>query len=232
MAINFPGQTGAKVDVGNDASLQITGAFTVMAWFYLDTSPQNVEFVSKYAASPNRGFTLQTDDDPPDDTWGYFWISTNGTQGMGSGWTASALPVGEWHHIAGQFIPSTAVQIWYDGQLSNENTSGIPFSMHDPSNNVTLGNRPDGSQPYDGSLEDIRIYNRNLSAAEMATIYAARGRDGILGGLVSRWFLNEGAPGTTPSGSDSVKDHAPNGNHGTPSGSNLYTGSQLAWRRR
>jgi hypothetical protein len=231
MSIHFPGVTGAKVDVGNDASLQITGAFTVMCWFNLETSPQNVEFVSKYKASP-RCWTLQTDDDPPDDTWGFFWIAKNSSQGMGSGWTASVLPVGEWHHIAGQFVPSTAVQIWYDGALSNENTTDVPAAMYDAANNVTIGNRPDGSQPYDGNVEDVRIYDRNLSAKEMNEIFQAKGRDGIINGLVSRWMMNEAAPGVTPSGSDSVKDMGPGRNHGTPSGANIYTASQLAWRRR
>lgn len=230
MALHYTGAAGEKVNVGNDSSLHITGAITVMCWVNLDISPQNVEFMSKYAGPPNRGWTLQTDDDDPD-TWGFFWISTNGTQGKGSGWSASALPVGEWIHIAGQFVPSTAVQLWVDGVLSNENTAGIPSAMHDPSNNVTLGNRPDGSQPFDGKLDDCRIYNRNLSAAEILTIFHSHGRDGIVDGLVSRWLTNEGSPGTVPSGADVIRDCGPKGNHGTPTGSHTFTTSHLSWRR-
>ncbi len=166
MTINFTGAAGADVDCGNDASLRITGAFTVMAWVCLDTDLQNIDLVSKQKTGA-RGFTLQTDDDPPNDTWGTFYAAKNGSQVWSSGWTASPLVMGQWYHLAGQFVPSTAVQVWLDGVLSNEKTSGITATMHDPANNVTLGGRPDDIANVDGRLEDVRIYNRNLSAAEM-----------------------------------------------------------------
>ncbi len=103
--------------------------------------------------------------------------------------------------------------------------------MYDAANNVTIGNRPDGSQPFDGDLEDVRIYDHNLSAHEMMEIYLGKGKDSIFD-FVSRWTMNEGAPGTAPSGAGSVKDMGNGTNHGTPYGSNLYAESQLAWRRR
>jgi hypothetical protein len=230
MAVDFPGGT-SRVDVGNGSSLQITGAMAVMCWIRLDAASLNIDIISKYKSSP-RGWTLQTDDDPPDDTWGIFLIAKNATQLVSSGWTASSLEPDTWYHLAGQYIPSTSVQVWLDGALSNEKTSGVPASMYDPANNVAFGNRPDGSQGLDGKMDDVRIYNRALSAGEMQTIHAAHGRDGILDGLVSRWLLHEGAPGTTLSGSNSVKDLTPNGNHGTPLGaSTSYYESQLGWRR-
>ena len=228
MTVHFPGDT-TKIDVGNGPSLQLTGACTLSCWLNLDVSDQNIEFISKYIAS-DRGFTLQTDDDSPD-TYGIFLIAKTSTAMSNSGWTASPLVPGTWYHIAGQFIPSTAVQIWQDGVLSNEKTSGVPATMYNPPNNVVLGNRSDGSQGLDGKLDDVRIYNRNLSAGEMQTLYAAEGRDGIVEGLISRWLFNEGAEGVTLSGSGSVKDVGPGGNHGTPSGTSTYIGSELSWRR-
>ncbi len=65
----------------------------------------------------------------------------------------------------------------------------------------------------------------------MQTIYAARGSDGIVDGLVSRWLLNEGAPGTNPSGTNII-DVGGGGNTMTAVGTTTYSGSRLSFRRR
>ncbi len=232
MAIDFTGAAGADVDLGNPTSLQITGAFTVMCWVCLDASPQNVEIVTKQTAG-DRGFSLQTDDDPPNDTWGIFVIAKTSSTTMSSGWTAFKLSPGVWYHIAGQFVPSTAVQIWLDGVLSNEKTTGVPATMYNSGNNVTIAGRPppDSNSNVDGKIEDVRFYKDHVfSAAEMSTIHAGRGHDKMIDGMVSRLMLNEGAPGASVTGASSVKDLGVNGNHGSPSGSNLYAESVLEVR--
>lgn len=229
MALDFGGASGDDVDVGNASSLQLTGACTYVCWVNLDVSPTNIDAISKQTSS-DRGISLQTDDDPPDDTWGIFVIAKTAVLVISSGWTASPLAAGTWYHLAGQFVPSTAVQIWLNGVLSNEKTTGVPATMHDPVNNLTLGGRPDNSGNLNGKLDDVRIYNRNLSASEMATIYAARGKDRIIDGLVSRWTLNEQSSGTTASGEGSVRDWHSNANHGTPGGTVQYIESQLSLR--
>jgi hypothetical protein len=98
---------------------------------------------------------------------------------------------------------------------------------------VTIGGRPDDIGNVNGKIDDVRIYTKSLSAAEIQTIYAARGHDNLLDGLVSRWLLNEKAKGVTVSGSNSVKDIGSGGNHGTPGTSNCsYAESVLSFRRR
>ncbi len=141
------------------------------------------------------------------------------------------MTVGNWYHVCGQFVPSTAVQIWQDGQFHNENTTDVPASMYEPpSTPLYIGGRADSSGNFDGIMDDVRVYNRNLSAAELQTIYAARGRDRILDGLVGRWLMREKAPGATASGSDSIIDYSPHGNHGTPSGTLTYKESEMGIR--
>ena len=226
MAIDFPGVSGSGINVGNPASLDLTGSCTIMCWINLNADIQNIDIISKYKSSP-RGFTLQTDDSPPDDTFGIFIIAKTSSTLQGSGWTANPLVTGTWYHLAGQFVPNTAVQVWLDGILSSEKTGSIPATMYNPVNDLHFASRPEGGQNLNGILDDIRIYNRNLSAAEMITIHTARGRDNIIEGLVSRWSVNEGASGVTLSGSNSIKDLGANGNHGTPEGSPVYGESIL-----
>ncbi len=231
MAINFPGTGGSGIDIGNPASLDLTGACTIMCWINLSADTQNIDIISKYKSSP-RGFTLQTDDDPPNDTWGIFIIAKTSSTLQGSGWTANPLVTGTWYHLVGQFVPNTSVQVWLDGVLSNEKTTSIPATMYNPVNDLHFGTRPSGGQNLNGILDDIRIYNRNLSQVEIKTVYTARGRDGIVEGLVSRWTMNEKSNGATVSGADSIKDLVLNGNSGSPEGSPTYSESILGFRRR
>ena len=66
---------------------------------------------------------------------------------------------------------------------------------------LRIGNRtgaPVGNS-YEGLMEDWRSYNRVLTPAEITTIYATRGVDGIVDGCTARVLFNENAPGLTTS---------------------------------
>lgn len=228
MAIDFTGAAGAGVNIGNGSSLQITGACCVMCWVNFDTDLQNVDILNKYVSGAN-GFTLQTDKDTVD-MWGIFLIAETATTMKNSGWTAIPLQPGTWYHLAGQFIPSTAVQIWLNGVLSKEKTTSIPATMHDPANDVWIGNRSDGSQGINGKIDDVRIYDKEKTDAEIQSIYAGGGVIADIDGLVFSSLMNEGSHGISVSGANSVIDRGPYGHHGTSFGSNTYHASELRWR--
>ena len=226
MTIVLPGATGAHIDVGDDPSLRLTGACTYMAQIRMDADIQNIDFISKQTSS-DRGISLQTDDADPD-TFGIFVIAETSSVTMSSGWTASPLVTGEWNHLGGQFDPSNSVGVRLNGVLSNEKTVDVPATMYNPANNLFFGCRPDGGTSLEGAMDDIRIYNRTLTDEEWAA--CARGIM-IWEGLISWWSTREGAPGVSVSGADSVKDLGLLGNHGTPSGSNVYGESFVSARR-
>lgn len=98
----------------------------------------------------------------------------------------------------------------------------------------TIGNRTGmaSAQGLNAVLDDFRVYNRKLSASEIQSIFAARGRDSIRQGLLSRVLFNGGAPGTSPVGVGSVKDHGPNGVHYGPSGAPVYAEKFVSGSRR
>ncbi len=210
-----------EIDVGNDSSLQLTGAMTALAWVHFATAAQNIEIISKQT-SGDRGFTLQADDDPPDDTWGIFHIATAFDSTLNSGWTASHLTTGVWYLLGGMFEPSTRISVWLQGVKSGENTTSIPATQYNSGNNVSLGNRPGGGAPLDCCIDYPMIYNRALTAAEMLSIYNGKL---ILDGLVSYWPMAEKSPGSVVSGANSVIDIMNAGNHGSPVGTNTYVES-------
>jgi len=95
--------------------------------------------------------------------------------------------------------------------------------------NFSIGAR--GSElPIAGVYDDFRIYTRRLSLAEIQTIYACRGTDGIVNGLKNRFIFQAGPAGSAVG--TTVRDVGPSGNDFTRVGNPTYTDSRLKFRRR
>lgn len=144
--------------------------------------------------------------------------------------TASAV-VGQLTHVVMTWNFSTnLLQIFLDGALDASNSN----ANDDPGSGTLLLAHRTGSpadEHYDGDLEDIRIYDRELSLAEVQTIFAVRGVDGIVDGLLHRWLLNEQAPGAGASGAGVIKDLT-GARNGTPNSIPDYSISNLRFRRK
>lgn len=97
----------------------------------------------------------------------------------------------------------TETWIYIDGALEDTDDSAKDGTISDK---IEMFDRSGTNDPADIDLHDVRIYNRLLSAAEIQTIYAARGGDDIVYGMTHRWPMFEGASGTTISGTGVVKD--------------------------
>ena len=93
-----------------------------------------------------------------------------------------ALDRDEWIHAAGTYDGNT-VKCYINGELAAEsndpNTSAIPFLSQD-TNDLAIGNRPDAmDKPFKGIIDDVRVYNYGLSAAEVAYLATDGGHNGI-----------------------------------------------------
>lgn len=87
----------------------------------------------------------------------------------------------------------------FGGAFSNLNTGTL--------NQIGGGGFP--TQQLDGTLGDLRVYNRALSAAEIACIAAMRGHDGIVDGLVLRYLMGEQPASGAAVALGQVKDVSP-----------------------
>jgi len=85
--------------------------------------------------------------------------------------TSSAYNDGNWHHVVGVYDPSGNFKIYVDG--SQQATSSTSLSMGNSSNALILGKKYDTSSDFfNGSLDQIRIFNKAVSALEVGTLYA------------------------------------------------------------
>jgi hypothetical protein len=86
---------------------------------------------------------------------------------------SSSVGWGDWHHLAGTFDNTTKIiSIYIDGVNKGNNTllSAINYSQAV----LRISNTLYGGGAVNGSIDDVRIYNRSLSAQEIANIYSQR----------------------------------------------------------
>lgn len=145
---------------------------------------------------------------------------------------AGTVGTGSWNHLVAVFNYSAAtIAVYKNGALSN--SGSVVWTAAPTSNTTSLqynigAQHGGGSEYWNGYLDDIRVYARALSLAEIQTIYAARGKDTILSNLRHRYVFMEGAPGTTIS---TLIDIAELRVNGTSSGSPIYYQSELTFKR-
>ncbi len=163
-ALDFDG-VNDRVDLGNPAHLRLTGAMTLAAWVRIDSFSSNGRIVNKQGAGGSRGWSLNVESGRyasfqiARDASYLFYVTSTG-----------ALPMGQWIHLAGTYEPGVALRIYTNGILDRALTAGVPAVQYNSSLNVAIGDRPGGGTPFDGRIDDVRIYNRALNEAEVASL--------------------------------------------------------------
>jgi hypothetical protein len=106
----------------------------------------------------------------------YFGITVAGNLNEQGLYGVAELPVGVWKHVA-VVLGSGGGFLYVDGQLvdSNPGISLRPADLGTTLNNY-IGRSQYSADPYlDGNIDDFRVYNRALSAAEIRALYAYAG---------------------------------------------------------
>jgi hypothetical protein len=153
--------------------IQIEGSLTVTAWI-LRRSNSKYHAASTQGSNNNdtRNWWLGGKKGGDQVHWSLFDESgTNRRMDSKSG----SLPRDEFTHISGVYdAASEEMQIYVDGKL-NETTeaSFTPATSDDPG--AIGAELTDGSptDPFDGNIDDVRVYNRALSESEIKAIYDA-----------------------------------------------------------
>jgi hypothetical protein len=78
----------------------------------------------------------------------------------------SALPLNQWSHL-GIVFNGTQVQFYLNGALVNTASLNATITAHGQA--LRLGADANTQQFFKGLLDDVRVYNRVLTAAEITT---------------------------------------------------------------
>lgn len=161
-AYRFSGASDSVIRVPNSPSLNPSNALTLAAWVNFDAEGSisaRILMKGRYdlafsdAGLPERrpGFTVQTPSE------NLLLTPTPVTQ------------AGKWHFIVGTYDGST-MRLFVDGLPAAETpaTGDIPPSSSD----LIIGQNSDnGEDIYKGIVDDVRIYNRAISPAEITELF-------------------------------------------------------------
>ncbi|HKQ39468.1 MAG TPA: PKD domain-containing protein [Verrucomicrobiae bacterium] len=153
-ALEFNGQN-SYVNVLNSDSLNVTAALTLMCWCYptvitnsyrnLVYKPEDIYFIEGFTPAPNTPRFYGT----------FSGANLN---------AASTLPVNQWTHVAGTY-DGAVMRIYINGvEAANRAQTGpIRTSTYD----LGIGGNSLNGQYFPGRIDEVRIYNRALTASEI-----------------------------------------------------------------
>jgi hypothetical protein len=198
---DFDGSTN-YISIPDAQELQPTSSMTIAAWVRGDTwsSGSDVDVVFRKGEDNPNNYQLAIADGRAT-----LYLDENDSQGVRGD---TVLTPGQWYHVAAVWDGST-VSIYVNGELDSAPVSRTGTIGTD-SRPVYIGGRA-GTDYFDGTIRDVRFYNRPLCPEEIAVISQ-------FSGLVGEWKLDE-TSGTI------AYDSSGNGNDGVYLGGVLLAAS-------
>jgi hypothetical protein len=154
---SLSGAEGAFVEVPDAPSLRFTSAMTIDAW--IRPMAADARIVDKIPAFSQSGYLM-------DLTGGQLRLLA-GPDLLTSGVT---VPMGEFTHVAAVFSTS-ALGLYINGVLvASRSASGVPMPVDAVP--LRIGADSNANTRFTGTIDEARVFNRALSAAEVATLFA------------------------------------------------------------
>jgi len=102
------------------------------------------------------------------------WTNVGGYHGEIS--KAMTVNDDQWHHYAVTLDYLNNLTLYIDGAQANSSAS-FSSTMTDTANDILIGRRGDtGSYYFNGSIDEVILFNRTLTPSEIATLYATNNR--------------------------------------------------------
>jgi prepilin-type N-terminal cleavage/methylation domain-containing protein len=175
-ALSFDG-VDDYVNIPDNPSLDINKSITVITYVY-PTAPTLTyfrSFVSKYYTVNQRTYQLNVDEGYTSELLGQetfqFWISC--CDGVTRDHVEALAARNVWQHVSGVYDYSARnLAIYVNGEPKQKKTTSIVgIATNDLS--LYVGSNPNQVRFWQGIVDEVRLYNRVLSDAEIKALYDA-----------------------------------------------------------
>ncbi len=163
----FDGAEGNCMNLGNDGSLDITQEITIVAWAKQNKQTSQQQVVSKYDGAPSvdDSYFLRFDGNDLD-----FHIRNSTGDGGNTASFNNQFSIDTWYQVAGTFN-GTHIIPYINGVAGTPNVIPLDTIRSSPNENTHVGSENDCGGVYNGSIDEVMIFNRSLSAFEIGQLY-------------------------------------------------------------
>ncbi len=161
-ALSFDG-TDDYVDCGNDKSIDIVNPYTLEVWAKPSSFLEYSTIIGKRTDSSATNYALRFEND---DTITFYFA--DGSWQVFS-WTYSLSS--QWYHLGLTFDVDGNISLYVNGEREeSDNTTATPVKSTDP---LGIGSYTgdSASEPFNGTIDEVHIYNRALSPEEIKIHY-------------------------------------------------------------
>ena len=166
-ALNFDG-VDDYVNAGNASSLMPTSV-SVTAWARASSYLSNYgRIVEKGGVTTGGGYSIEFDSNlgAGDKTfYGVIWNASSATRISPS----DTVALNRWYFLTLTFDAGTAKM--YIDAVEKSSTSGLTMTSNTGSLFIGATSESSGTEVFPGLIDDVRVYNRALSAKEIQTLY-------------------------------------------------------------
>ena len=160
-ALSFNG-TNAWVSVNSSSSLNLTTGMTAEAWVNPTALGTSYRTVVLREQPGNEVYALYANQSgPPQAPLGEVFVG-----GYKDANASTGLATGAWAHLA-ETYDGSSVRLYVNGTLVS--TTAAPGSLASSSSPLRIGGNSIWGEYFSGLIDEVRIYNRALSASEIQT---------------------------------------------------------------
>ncbi len=166
-AIRVDGTDGC-IEIGKPSKLVLTQDVTATAWIFVEQYVSVGYIVGKTTNASYLGWRIATDT-PAVLTWDVPYGDLDA--GGGPSASASSQPNNTWLHVAATFSSNGTIAFYVNGAPASSSSVSSAL-LDDPQSTVRIGCRSDSTNFFVGLIDEVRIYGRALSDAEIANLAA------------------------------------------------------------
>jgi len=186
---------------------------SVMAWIYVSGETTSVQRIFQRTSCTYGLFTSS------DGLTIYFYVDTGNAGGAWKSVSYTVPSIRKWYHVVGTY-DGTSMKLFINGELKAQTSQS--YAVNNGGATAYIGSADPTQQFFNGTIDEVRIYNYALTPDEIRLLYNA-GYAARFGpqtdcnkdpgscmdyGLVGYWSFDEGA-------GNIAYDASGNGNHGT-----------------